>query len=59
MYFDSHAHLDDGRYDEDREEAIAEIAEAGVSLCMNIGADMESSRRSIELAEKYPFIYAL
>ncbi len=58
MYFDSHAHLDDGRYDEDRDEAIAEISAAGVSLCMNIGADMASSRRSIELAEKYPFIYA-
>ncbi len=58
MYFDSHAHLDDAKYDTDRESVIEEMKTGGVSLCMNIGADMESSKRSIELAEKYPFIYA-
>ncbi len=58
MYFDSHAHLDDEKYDGDREAVIEEMTENGVSFCMNIGADMDSSKRSIGLAEKYPFIYA-
>lgn len=58
MLFDSHAHLDDEQFDEDRDELIQKIHESGVSNIMNIGADLESSRASIALAEKYDFIYA-
>ncbi len=58
MYFDSHAHLDDEKYDGDRDAVMTEIIENGVSLVMNIGADITSSCRSVKLAEKYPFIYA-
>jgi TatD DNase family protein len=58
MLFDSHAHLDDGRFDEDRELLIEGLKDRGVSYVLNAGADMESSRRSVELAEKYDFIYA-
>src|SRR5690606_2171418 len=58
MLFDSHAHLDDGRFDEDRELLIEGLKYRGVSYVLNAGADMESSRRSVELAEKYDFIYA-
>ena len=58
MLFDSHAHLDDRKYDLDRDETIAALQESGISYFVNIGADMESSENSVELAEKYDFIYA-
>ncbi|MFP4661104.1 MAG: TatD family hydrolase [Halanaerobiales bacterium] len=55
---DTHAHLDFPRYDKDRNEVIAKSWDSGVSYIVNVGADMTSSRRSIELAEEYPFIFA-
>jgi len=55
---DSHAHLDDRRYSGDRAAVIEEIQSSGVTNVINIGADMKSSRASVELAEKYDFIYA-
>ncbi|MTI82086.1 MAG: TatD family deoxyribonuclease [Firmicutes bacterium] len=55
---DSHAHLDDQRFDEDREEVIKRAKENGLSNIINIGHDMQSSRSSVQLAEKYPFIFA-
>ena len=58
MLADSHAHIDDERFDADREEVVARALAAGVSLIVNIGADMASSARSVALAEKYPEIYA-
>ena len=58
MYFDSHAHLDDHRFDADREEILAGLVDRGVGLVMNIGCDMASSLRSVALAKQYPFVYA-
>ena len=58
MFFDTHTHLDDKKFNEDRDELIASLKDEGISLLVNIGADMKSSKRSIELAEKYDFIYA-
>ena len=58
MFFDTHAHLDDDRFSDDRETVIEKIKEDGVSLVVNIGASLESSKDSIALAEKYDFIYA-
>lgn len=58
MLFDSHAHLNDERFDEDREELIKSLKEKGVDLVLNVGADIESSIESIELSKKYDFIYA-
>ncbi len=58
MLFDTHAHLDDARFDEDRDSVIARLQEEGISLVVNVGADMESSRSSVDLARKYSFIYA-
>ncbi|MCS7282060.1 MAG: TatD family hydrolase [Anaerolineae bacterium] len=55
---DSHAHLDFPPYDGDREEVVARAREAGVCLILNVGADLESSRASVELAQRYDFIYA-
>lgn len=58
MYFDSHAHLDASRFREDREEILAELKNHGVTRIMNVGCDLESSERSIALAEAYDFVYA-
>lgn len=58
MYFDSHAHYNDERFDEDRDILLNRIHEEGVEFIINIGADMPSSRESISLAETYSFIYA-
>lgn len=58
MYFDSHAHLDDPRFDEDREEIFAQLPQYGIEFVMNVGCDLISSERSVELAHRYPFLYA-
>lgn len=58
MLFDSHAHLDDERFDPDRQDLIASLPDKGISYVVNAGADMESSKRSIMLAEQFDFIYA-
>lgn len=58
MLFDTHAHLDDERFDEDRDAVIEQCRQEGVDLILNAGADIASSVKSIALAEKYPFIYA-
>ncbi len=58
MLVDSHAHIDDARFDTDRSEVVARAASAGVALIINVGADMASSARSVALAGQYPGIYA-
>lgn len=57
MLIDSHAHLDNERFNEDREEVIAKCGEELTAL-LNVGYDLASSQRSIDLAETYSFIYA-
>ena len=58
MYFDSHAHLDDRRFDGDRDAVLANMAEHQVTGMMNVGCSLESSRRSVALAETHPHIWA-
>ena len=58
MIFDTHAHYDDDAFDDDRDALLAGMQEAGVEYIVNIGASMASSERSLELAKKYPFVYA-
>lgn len=57
-YFETHAHYDDEKFDEDRDEVIKKIFDSGVTKCVNIGCDIVTSQNSIELANKYNFIYA-
>lgn len=58
MLYDTHAHLDDPKFDGDRDEIIEKIKCSGVKYVNNIGADINTSYASIKLAEKYDFIYA-
>lgn len=55
---DTHAHLDMSVYDEDREDMLARAAAAGVVNMITVGIDLESSKRAVELAERYPNVYA-
>jgi hydrolase, tatD family len=55
--FDSHAHYDDEKFDQDREEIIQKIYDSGVEKFISAGYSLESSKRAIELADKYEFIY--
>ncbi len=57
MFFDTHAHYDDAQFDSDRDEVLAAMSEAGVSLIVNPGADMASSRAARALAARWPFVY--
>ena len=58
MYFDSHAHLDDERFQKDFEEILARMKHSGVTAMMNIGCDLPSSENSVRLAETYPWVWA-
>ena len=58
MLIDTHTHLDDARYNEDREAMIARAREAGVEAFVTIGCDLATSQAAIALAEQHPFVYA-
>lgn len=56
---DSHAHLNDPRFDSILDDVIARAEAAGVEGIINIGYDLPSSRRAVELAETYDWMYAV
>ena len=58
MIFETHAHLNDPAFDEDRESLILGLPQKGIEAVMNVGCCLESSGDCIALAEKYPFVYA-
>lgn len=58
MYFDTHAHYDDPRFDDDREALLASLPEQNVGRVVNCGSDAASSLRSAALARQYAHIYA-
>jgi TatD DNase family protein len=58
MLIDTHTHLDDARYEPDREAMLARAREAGVDTMITIGCDLVTSRSAVSLADRYPFIYA-
>lgn len=57
MFFDSHAHLNDEKFDADRDEFIASLDKNGVSYVCEVSYDMPSSYDAVKLSEKYGFIY--
>ena len=58
MYFDTHAHYDDKRFNDDRDKLLASMRERGVSLILNSASSIRSAKFSLLLADKYPFVYA-
>ena len=58
MIFETHAHYDDEKYKADREELLTSMPAKGIDYIINVGANIEGSKKSIELAEQYEYIYA-
>ncbi|MCL1851562.1 MAG: TatD family hydrolase [Peptococcaceae bacterium] len=58
LIWDTHAHLDDRRFKSDLAEVLRRAQEAGIRKMLNVGHSEATSRRSIEMAERYEFMYA-
>ena len=58
MLFDTHAHMDDRAFEDDRGELLAALPGQGLALVMNPGCSLESSRNACALARQYDYIYA-
>lgn len=58
MLFDSHAHYEDDRFDEDRHEVLSSVYNSGVRYILDAASDIESAAKIISLTQKYSFIYA-
>ena len=56
--FDTHAHYDARQFDSDRDQVLSALPGPGVELVVNPGCDLNSSRKAVELAGSYPFLYA-
>ena len=58
MFFDSHAHYNDERFNEDRDELLRAMSKNDVDYIVNAAANIAGSNEGIQLAEKFPSIYA-
>jgi TatD DNase family protein len=58
MLVDSHVHLDDGRYDKDREKLIERFEQDGINCVLHAAYDLQSSIKAVNASEKYERIYA-
>ena len=56
--FDTHAHLDFKEFDKDREEIIERAFSNGVKKIINVGCDLETSKNSVKLSNRYENIFA-
>ena len=56
--FDTHAHYDDERFDEDRDTVLGSLAEHGVSLVVDPACDLASCEKTLALSAKYRFLYS-
>lgn len=58
MIFESHAHYDSEQFNEDRDRLLKSMPENGIGTIINSGADWDSVTEVVELAQKYPHVYA-
>src|SRR5205814_4169621 len=58
MLIETHAHLDYPDFANDFDDVLRRATNAGVTRIITIGTSVESSRRAVELAEKYPNVFA-
>ena len=58
MLFDTHAHMDDRAFDEDRKELLENLPNQGIQLLMNPGCSLASSYNTSKLSQEYDYIYA-
>lgn len=57
MFFDTHAHYDDPRFKDDRDELLPRIHQNGVDLIVNSGESKKAVKAGLALAKQYPFVY--
>lgn len=57
MIFESHAHYDDEAFDGDRHELLSSLREHGIDKVINVGASLDSCKKTLKLMEQYPFMY--
>ena len=57
MIFETHAHYDDEKFDEDRDVLLSSMKENGIGRIINVSANLESLENTRKLMEQYPFIY--
>jgi TatD DNase family protein len=58
IFFDTHAHLDFPDFESDLPEVLSRAEAAGITRIITIGTTLESSRKAIDLAERFPQLYA-
>ena len=58
MYFDTHCHLNSEQLYENKDEFIKHALDNHVEMMVVVGYDLESSKKAVEIAKEYPFIYA-
>ncbi len=57
MIFETHAHYDDGQFEEDRDLLLKSINQAGIDRIVNVCSSKESVEKTLELVRQYPFVY--
>lgn len=57
--FDTHAHYNDEKFDIDREAVIEDVYNFGVTKLVNAGYSLESSKKALEIATRYPWMYTI
>ena len=57
MIFESHAHYEDGRFDEDRESLLNSMKDNNVGFIVNVSSTLETIKSTLELTKQYDFIY--
>lgn len=57
MFFDTHAHYDDEKFDGDRETVLSKMADAGVELIVDPASDLASAEKARDIARAYDFVY--
>jgi TatD DNase family protein len=57
MIFETHAHYDDEAFDEDRDALLNSLKNQGIEYVVNVGASLETTKKTLELMETYPFVY--
>jgi len=58
MFFDTHAHYDDKRFNDDRDEVLGSMPDSGIALILNAASSLRSAKFGLKMADMYPFVYA-
>lgn len=57
MIFESHAHYDDDKYDEDREELLGNMQDSGIQYILNCSSSLATCETTVKLVDEYEYIY--